>query len=190
MGASVEGEDSCVLVVDDEPDIVKLNRLRLEDEYAVRTAEGGDAALDRLDETVDVVLLDRRMPEMSGDELLDEIRDRGYDCRVAMVTAVEPDLDLVEMPFDEYLVKPVSNEEIHEAVEALLRRETYDEAVQQYFSLATKRAALEVAKPDDELNDDSRFDELDERARRVRAEAEDALSGMSDREYDRLFAAV
>jgi CheY-like chemotaxis protein len=40
------------------------------EEYEVRTATGGPEALDLVDEEVDVALLDRRMPRMSGDELL------------------------------------------------------------------------------------------------------------------------
>jgi DNA-binding response OmpR family regulator len=36
------------------------------------------------------VLLDRRMPGLSGDNALNRIREREYDCRVAMVTAVDP----------------------------------------------------------------------------------------------------
>jgi len=59
-----------------------------------------------IDETVDVVLLDRMMPGMSGQEVLAAIRERGLDCRVAMVTAVDADFDVIEMGFDEYLGKP------------------------------------------------------------------------------------
>ncbi len=45
---------------------------------------------------------------MSGDEVLDTIAERGIDPAVVMVTAVDPDFDIVEMPFDEYLTKPVT----------------------------------------------------------------------------------
>lgn len=47
------------------------------------------------------------MPVRSGNEVLDKMRIAGYDWCVAMVTTVEPDLDILEMGFDDYLVKPV-----------------------------------------------------------------------------------
>lgn len=53
-----------------------------------------------IDEDVDVVLHDCRMPDRSGGQTLERIREQGYDCRVAMVTAVDLDFDIVEMDFE------------------------------------------------------------------------------------------
>ena len=113
-----------VLVVEDEPDLADLYAAWLGDEYRVRTAYGGREALDELDEAdeVDAILLDRRMPGLSGDEVLTAVRDRGIDCRVAMVTAVEPDFDILEMGFDDYLVKPVSKDDLLGVVETMRSR--------------------------------------------------------------------
>ena len=56
-------ENRTVLVVDDDPDLADMFALWLNRAgYEVRTAYGGEAALDRLDPAVDIVLLDRRMP--------------------------------------------------------------------------------------------------------------------------------
>jgi CheY-like chemotaxis protein len=63
-------DEGTVLVVDDEPQLAELYSMQLAEEYEVRTATGGPEALDLVDEEVDVALLDRRMPRMSGDELL------------------------------------------------------------------------------------------------------------------------
>ncbi|MFB6176845.1 MAG: response regulator transcription factor, partial [Halobaculum sp.] len=91
-----------VLVVDDEQQVADAYALRLQMEYDdVRKAYGGQEALDTVDETVDVVLLDRRMPDYSGGEVLEKMRERGLDCSVIMVTAVDPDFDIVSMPFDD-----------------------------------------------------------------------------------------
>jgi DNA-binding response OmpR family regulator len=75
--------------------------------------------------------------------VLAEVDSRHADCRVVMVTAVEPDLDIVEMPFDEYLVKPVTSEQLRNVVERMLARKTLDEQVQRMFVLASKLATLE-----------------------------------------------
>ena len=74
--------------------------LRL-DRYETRTAYGGREALEAVDGSVDVVLLDRRMPEIPGDEVLGRIRTTGYNCRVIVLTAVDPGPDIVEMHFDD-----------------------------------------------------------------------------------------
>jgi DNA-binding response OmpR family regulator len=114
-----------VLVVDDEPNIAESYKLWLQDDHDVRVATSGSGALDALDEAVDVVLLDRRMPGLSGDEVLDEIADRDIDPNVVLVTAVDPDFEIVEFEFDTYLPKPVNGEDIVEVVEDCMRTGDY-----------------------------------------------------------------
>ena len=81
--------DNRILVVDDEPDIVELYRSYLSDQYDIRTAEGGEDGLDELDETVDVVLLDRRMPGLSRDEVVARIRERRVDTTIIVRAELE-----------------------------------------------------------------------------------------------------
>jgi DNA-binding response OmpR family regulator len=170
--------DATVLAVDDEPDLAELYRVYLDPAYDVRIATGGEEALDAMDETVDVVLLDRRMPDMSGHEVLDAIRGEGYDARVAMLTAVEPDVDIVEMPFDDYKTKPVTKEDLLTLVEVLLHRAAFDERSQEFFALASKKAALEAAGT---TNTDE-YEELIERMESVRIEVDDTLDHLSARD--------
>ena len=67
-----ESDQPTILVVEDEQALIELYVRWLEDEYDVRTAEGGEEALEEFDDSVGVVLLDRLMPGMSGDEMLEE----------------------------------------------------------------------------------------------------------------------
>jgi DNA-binding response OmpR family regulator len=164
-----------VLIVEDEPDLADLYATWLKEEYRVRVAYGGREALDELDDEVEVVLLDRRMPDLSGDEALTEIRNRGYDCRVAMVTAVEPDFDIVAMGFDDYLVKPVSKDALDETVSNLLLRNSYDDGVRELFSLASKKALLESEKDAAALEESAEYRELDERLSELRADLDETL---------------
>jgi DNA-binding response OmpR family regulator len=149
-----------VLVVEDERELADLFSDWLSDSYDVRTAYTADGALEELDEAVDVVLLDRRLPERSGDDVLEEIHAGGFDCQVAMVTAVDPDFDLLELGIDAYVVKPVDRDDLEGLVSRLLARSLYSEEVQEYFSLASKRATLETTLPPEELEDDDRYQEL------------------------------
>jgi DNA-binding response OmpR family regulator len=157
-----DGEQPVVLVVEDERELADLYAAWLNDEYTVRVAYSGEEALEALDESVAVVLLDRRLGDTTGDEVLRDIRDRGFECRVGMVSAVEPDFDIVEMGFDDYLVKPVSGADIRSLVSALVLRSAYDEGVQELFSLASKKAILEAEKSESELAESDEYRRLDD----------------------------
>lgn len=153
-----------VLIVEDEQSLADLYAIWLQETYSVRTAYTGEQALDELDSDVDVALLDRRMPHVSGDEVLEQIRDYGYDCRVAMVSGVNPDFDIVEMGFDDYLPKPVTETDLHEMVEQLLARQTYNRQLQEYFALVSKIAALEAEKSHTNLQANPEYVALKEQA--------------------------
>jgi DNA-binding response OmpR family regulator len=161
-------DDVTVLVVDDEDSFVSMYADWLANRWTVRTATGGEAALDALDEAVDVLLLDRRMPGLSGDEVLDLIRDLGYDCRVAMVTAVPPDFDLLEMGFDDYATKPLDRAELVSMVERLAARSEYSTLVQRYFSTVRKRELLRSEKGEAELAGRTDYRALEERIDELR----------------------
>ena len=181
-----------VLVVEDEPDLADLYAAWLGDEYRVRTAYGGQEALDEIDDAddpVDAILLDRRMPGLSGDEVLAAVRERGIDCRVAMVTAVEPDFDILKMGFDDYLVKPVTSDTLRETVEGLLRRGEYDTEMQELFSLTSKKAMLETEKSATELADNEEYQRLTDRISDLRSEADQSLEAVTedDDEFEKLF---
>ncbi|SEK66534.1 bacterio-opsin activator domain-containing protein [Haloferax larsenii] len=164
-----------VLVVDDDKDLADTCQYWLDDgRYTVETAYGGTAALERLDDSIDVVLLDRRMPSISGDDVLDEIRARDIDCRVAMMTAVEPDTDIVDMPFDAYLVKPVSESEVTETVEELLVRSGFEAEVREYFALESTEEALE-SRDVEELRHPNALGDLRDRLDAIRNEHETAI---------------
>jgi len=176
-----------VLVVDDERDVADAYAAQLDGEYVVTTAYGGQEALDRLDASVDVVLLDRRMPGLSGDEVLDAIRDRGLDVRVAMVTAVDPDFDIIEMPFDDYVIKPVSREDLFETIERLLTCSNYEEKLREYYALTAKRATLESNKPRAELDGNEEFEALGDRIDELERDLDEAVSEFDDDDFTALF---
>jgi DNA-binding response OmpR family regulator len=176
--ASADGTAATVLAVDDEPDLAELYRVYLDSAYEVRVATGGEAALEQMDESVDVVLLDRRMPDMSGHEVLTAMREAGYDARVAMLTAVEPDVDIVDMPFDDYKTKPVTKEDLLTLVEVLLYRAKFDEHSQEFFALASKKAALEAA----DATGGDEYAELVERMETIRSRVDDTLDHLSARD--------
>jgi len=180
-------EPATVLVVDDEPDVADAYAAQLESEFIVSTAYSGQEALDQLDAAVDVVLLDRRMPGISGDEVLAKIRSRGLNCRVAMVTAVDPDFDIIEMPFDEYVIKPVSREELFETIDRLLTTSTYESNLRRYYALTAKHATLMSNKPESELTDNENFQQLEKEMEILRKKLDEAISGFDDDDFAAAF---
>ena len=172
-------EDPEILVVDDESRLADLFAAWIGMERPVETAYDGEEALEKMTDSVELVLLDRRMPGLSGDEVLQELRDAGYDCRVVMVTAVDPDFDIIEMGFDDYLIKPVSKDELMDMIESVESRSEYESDIQEYYSLVSKKALLESEKAERELQDNEEYQELCERVEELRSEVDDTVSGMS-----------
>ena len=149
-----------VLVVENEDHLAELYTDYLADDYDVRTVYGGVEAIEMLSADLDVVLLDRRMPVVSGNEVLTEIENRGLNCRVAMVTAVDPDFDIIEMGCDDYIVKPVTREDITEVVGRLMKATEYDDRKRELSAKRLKRNVLEVEKTETELRESDEFARL------------------------------
>ena len=115
-----------ILVVDDEPAIVRLVRATLQaDGYAVLAAGRGEEALPLLEEErPDLVILDLMMPGMDGFETLRRIRQRSK-LPVIMLTARATDADTLkglQGGADDYVTKPFNPQELAARVAAVLRR--------------------------------------------------------------------
>lgn len=221
-------EEVEVLVVDDESHVAEMYRDWLSlDGYTVEIATGGPEALEAVSEDTDVVLLDRRMPVMSGDEVLAVLRsddieefqlarfegrdpfhtvseedwdrdvpletvrklDRDVveklqrmdvDPKVCMMTAVEPDFDIVDMDFDHYLTKSVDRDDLLDVVEGLASLEELDEAEQEYQSLYWKKTIIEGSRAKHEIQESEKFDELRRGISELEDEADEDVEKVKD----------
>lgn len=172
---STDTIEPSVLVVDDEREVADSYTLYVESEYDVQTAYGGRGALETVTPETDIVLLDRRMPDVSGDEVLQTIRDRELGCRVIIVTAVNPGFDILDMPFDDYLCKPVERTDILDSIDQQLQIIAY-EVFREYFQLASKQAVLETQLTQKTLDSSSEYAEINDRL----AGLEARLRGLTD----------
>lgn len=173
-----------VLIAEDEVGLADLFAVWLSDSYEVETAYDGREAVKKLDESTDVLLLDRRMPHLSGDEVLERIRDESLDCRVVIVSAVTPDFDVIGMGFDEYLTKPVDRDELRDAVERMIDRADYDQLMQELNQLVSTRATLREQKSESELLASEEYRRLEERISELKAEADASLADSPDEAFD------
>lgn len=116
-----------IMVVEDDAHTRRLMQAVLEQNgYSTLPAGDGEEALELLDRKhVDLILLDVMMPRMDGYTFLKTLRDGGSDLPVLMVTAKETPADKKKgflTGTDDYMVKPVDEEEMVLRVAALLRR--------------------------------------------------------------------
>jgi DNA-binding response OmpR family regulator len=115
-----------VLIVDDEPAIVDVLATYLRDEnFDVHSACDGEEALARFSELrPDIVLLDLKLPKLSGIDVYREIR-RESDTPVIMITSRSDEVDRIvglELGADDYIAKPFSPREVVARVKSVLRR--------------------------------------------------------------------
>ncbi|MGN0710349.1 MAG: response regulator transcription factor, partial [Anaerovoracaceae bacterium] len=116
-----------ILVVEDDKHTSRLMQVVLEDAgYHPILASDGLKALDILDsQQVDLIIMDIMMPNMDGYELTDELRKADYDIPILMVTAKLQPEDKKKgflVGTDDYMTKPVDEEEMLLRIKALLRR--------------------------------------------------------------------
>ena len=124
---SLDPKAARILVVDDEGAIrYSISKTLQRVGYQVSSAASGEEALLMLDEMpFDVVLTDIRMPGLSGVELLAKIKERAPDTVVILMTAyasLGTAVEALRLGAHDYLVKPVTNQDIRQSVARGLER--------------------------------------------------------------------
>lgn len=120
-------EKERILVVEDDSDINGL-LCRILDKagYETISAWSGSEALLRLErEAFDMLLLDLRLPGMTGEEVIRQLREKENEIPVLVLTAkaaLEDKVSVLNLGADDYLTKPFENEEVVARVNARLRR--------------------------------------------------------------------
>lgn len=126
-GSSSSERARRILVVEDDLSILTGLSMNLKFEgYEVLQAQDGRTGLARaLDEAPDLVVLDVMLPQMNGYEVLRELRERGRDTAVVMLTAKGLERDKIlglNLGADDYVVKPFGLQELLARIKAVLRR--------------------------------------------------------------------
>lgn len=115
-----------LLVVEDDKTVGQYLKRGLEEQqFQVDLVGDGQEGLDASAQRYDVIVLDLRLPSMSGMEVLRTMRDRGVETPVLVLTAqdaIESKVDALRMGADDYVTKPFAFEELLARIEALGRR--------------------------------------------------------------------
>jgi len=117
-----------ILIVDDEKNIrMTLMHCLKEQKYDLDIAINGDEALIKIEKNkYDLVLLDIKMPGLSGMDVLRRVRERGNDTNIIMMTAygtIERAVEAMKLNAIDFISKPFSPEEIRSIVRDVLSRE-------------------------------------------------------------------
>jgi DNA-binding response OmpR family regulator len=169
------GAELSVVITDDDPGCRDLFEHWLCEECAVETASDGEALLSTLSADVDVVLLDREMPGPSGTEVARRIAASPHDPHVVMVSSRRVELDLVDVPIDGYVRKPAQAEDLEKVVRDYRRRQEYESALEDFFALTAKLAAIEADADPADLATDERYRRLRWLVEEQRCEVDMAL---------------
>src|SRR5271157_5074412 len=143
-----------ILVVDDEESIRNLMRMTLElDGYEVSTAADGPTALDIFEkENPEVVLLDVRLPGMSGIEILDRIKAINQDAEVIIITGhgdMDMAVDCLRKQASNFLTKPVGEELLSLSLKGSLERVALKKKIRQYtrnLEILVREANVELER--------------------------------------------
>jgi len=157
--------DTSILVTEDEDALRELYTMWLTNAGAsVTEATNGDEALEAWDDSYDLVMLDRRMPPgMSGGDVLAEARQNGLTTPVMMLTAVEPEMDVLDMGFDDYLTKPVDQDNLLSIVRDLVQATEIRDEVREFASLGVKIHQLQKNHTADALRMHTEFQSIKRR---------------------------
>jgi two-component system, OmpR family, copper resistance phosphate regulon response regulator CusR len=140
-----------ILLVEDERRVASfVSRALRENSYAVDLAETGEKAIAMATRTAyDGILLDIRLPGLSGIQVCRELRDAKIDTPILMLTArslVEQRVEGLDAGADDYLTKPFALAELLARVRALIRRRADGDRVLRYADLEVDRLQRRVTR--------------------------------------------
>jgi DNA-binding response OmpR family regulator len=146
-----------ILLVEDEFLLAAALARGLENHgFVVDVAADGESALAKLDaDAFDIVVLDRRLPHIGGDEVCSELRTRGIETPILMLTAaneLEDRIAGLELGADDYLGKPAALAELVARIEALGRRRARTfESLPAWREISLVRSRRAVRRSDREV---------------------------------------
>lgn len=143
---------AALLLIEDDGPLRRALRMALEDEgHTVREAADGSSGLAAFDaEPIDLVLLDLRLPDMTGYEVCRTLRRRSF-VPIVIITAETDTHDLVaglEAGADDYVTKPITTKALAARIRAHLRRAGWqgDQVIEPAFSVPSQQLEIREAE--------------------------------------------
>ncbi|MFB6361250.1 MAG: hypothetical protein ABEH59_08000 [Halobacteriales archaeon] len=153
-----DSEEPVVLIAVADSDLAFSYADWLDDRYEAIVVETAAEAIEALQADPDFVLLDRRLPDRSGDEVLGELRGAEIGARVSMLTAREVELDHLDV--EAVTPYPETREGFEAVLESLQEDPGLEGAVRSYQRLAERRSELAEQAIDRGLENHSQYQAL------------------------------
>ncbi|THE64149.1 HoxA-like transcriptional regulator [Salinadaptatus halalkaliphilus] len=158
-----------VLLVDRDRRITEMYSDWLAGRYAVRRAHSADAFDAKLDDAVDVVVLDDGFPGATPSDVTSSVGS----CRTVLLVDSRPDLDLLESDCDDVHRKPIVRETALQTIDEQLKRQGESPAVREQRAIAAKLSLLETVANRTRLEESDAYAEL-------RSKLDDAATPLED----------
>ncbi|NPA55960.1 MAG: response regulator transcription factor [Epsilonproteobacteria bacterium] len=115
-----------ILIIDDQEDILELLKYTLESDYRVYTfKDTSEVEQFLVNHNVDILLMDRNLPNIEGSEFVEYLLKKGYDFGVIYISAKDSSEDILEgfaKGADDYITKPFNLAELKARIKALAKR--------------------------------------------------------------------
>ncbi|MFC3959197.1 winged helix-turn-helix transcriptional regulator [Halovivax cerinus] len=145
----LEGTDPRVLLADADHRLTDLYGGWLDDRYAVVRCHGAGAFAERVDEGVDVVILDAALPGIEVDAAVSGLPE---SCRSVLLVGDRPPVELLDVPCDDILRKPVVRDALLGAVESQLSNRDASDRQRTVSALRARITSFESVYPRDRLD--------------------------------------
>lgn len=136
------GTEQDVLIIEDESMVAELYMDYLSEYYDARYYISAEEALSSITTEETISILDRRLPNISGDRVAEKLKRKIDTCLILVVSGVEPSESIVELPIDDYLQKPVQRDEIRMRLNNLEFRLGLPPEERHYLAVQSKQRAL------------------------------------------------
>jgi len=115
-----------ILIVEDEPDILELLEYTLAKDYEIIGCLDTSRVVDILDqEQIDLILMDRNLPNVEGSVFIQQLRNQGYSQNVIYLTAKDADENIIEgfeRGADDYITKPFNIDILKARIKSVINR--------------------------------------------------------------------
>lgn len=132
----------------------------LRDGYELRRAYDGIQAEELVDENVDILLVDPATLALEYDRYMVGLRERGVDCRAALIVGPEVHSTVLAADVDDYVIRLALAESVRMTVDRLAAVATYDGDLREFYELARRKAQLEARLSPEEMETHSEYAEL------------------------------
>jgi len=145
-----------ILIVEDEPDILELLEYTLSKEYEVIGCLDTSRVVDILDqESIDLILMDRNLPNVEGSIFIQELRNKGYSQNVIYITAKDADENILEgfeRGADDYITKPFNIDILKARIKSVINRSNKNHQVLKARDIIYNAKQKKFMINDEEVN--------------------------------------